>query len=394
MSGAGFILGINLVVAGLLASAFLAIALYDTSRVAARWIALSYLLGMVYFAIEAFVPLFSDARPPVATAFAAFLGALLAFNIGVARKYQVKSPTIVMAVIFAVATIIVWFVQDLPRHSFTRMFAYQAPYFLMQAIAAGLVLASRPRRQLDRALAVLFALSSLQFLSKPLLAFAFGGWGENPQAYLESNYALVSQSMGTVFGLAVALMMFIVLMRDVLEEATTKSETDTLSGLLNRRGFEARAEHALRSAARHRMPLSLVICDLDRFKAVNDTYGHEAGDKVIEAFAQFLRSTTEASHATGRIGGEEFAIILPGTNLVAARLFAEGARSTFATIPVEGLPEGLRFTASFGVAELMPGEAISGLMRRADAALYEAKNAGRDCVRVSKPVSVPRQLAG
>lgn len=394
MSGAGFILGINLVVAGLLASAFLAIAVYDTSRVAARWIALSYLFGMGYFAIEAFVPLFSDARPPVVAAFTAFLAALVAFNIGVARKYAVAPPTIVMAVIFAVATITVWFVQDLPRHSFARMFAYQAPYFLMQSIAAWLVLASGSRRKLDAALAALFGLSALQFLSKPALAFAFGGWGANPQAYLDSNYALISQSMGTVFGLAVALMMFVVLMRDVMEEATAKSETDTLSGLLNRRGFEGRAEHALRSAARSRVPLSLVICDLDRFKAVNDTFGHEAGDKVIEAFALFLRSTTEASHATGRIGGEEFAIILPGANLVSARLFAEGARSAFSTISVDGLPEDLRFTASFGVAELAPGEAISGLMRRADAALYEAKNAGRDCVRVSKPVSVQRQLAG
>jgi diguanylate cyclase (GGDEF)-like protein len=162
-----------------------------------------------------------------------------------------------------------------------------------------------------------------------------------------------------------------------------RSETDTLSGLLNRRGFERRADAAMASAIDQRLPVSLVIADIDHFKSVNDTYGHAAGDNVIAAFAAFLGTAASDHHVAGRIGGEEFAIILPGTNLTAARLFAEGARSALAAMPVEGLPEDRRVTASFGVAELLPGEGTSSLMRRADAALYQAKNDGRDCVRIS-----------
>jgi diguanylate cyclase (GGDEF)-like protein len=104
---------------------------------------------------------------------------------------------------------------------------------------------------------------------------------------------------------------------------------------------------------------------------------------VIETFASFLRDAAADHHVAGRIGGEEFAIILPGTNLAAARLFAEGTRSAFGTLPIDSLPVDQRCSASFGVAELHPGEGFSDLLRRADEALYQAKGAGRDCVRVS-----------
>ncbi|TIP01258.1 MAG: GGDEF domain-containing protein, partial [Mesorhizobium sp.] len=201
--------------------------------------------------------------------------------------------------------------------------------------------------------------------------------------YVQTGYALVSQSLGTVFGLALALLALAILVRDVLAEAMSKSETDTLSRLLNRGGFERHAELALRDAVRRGVPVALVIADLDHFKRINDSYGHACGDRVIETFAGLLREAAAEHHVAGRIGGEEFAIILPGTNLAAARLFAEGARSAFGGLPIEGLPADHRCSASFGVAELATDEDFPDLLRRADEALYAAKNAGRDCVRVS-----------
>jgi diguanylate cyclase (GGDEF)-like protein len=131
------------------------------------------------------------------------------------------------------------------------------------------------------------------------------------------------------------------------------------------------------------MPVSLVIADIDHFKSINDSFGHATGDRAIAAFAQFLRTALSDHHVAGRIGGEEFAIVLPGTNLVAARLFAEGVRGVAAGLSVEGIPETCRLTASFGVAELAQGEGLSELMHRADKALYDAKDSGRDRVRVS-----------
>ncbi|MDG4883429.1 GGDEF domain-containing protein [Mesorhizobium sp. WSM4884] len=384
MGSADFILVINLFVAGLLAAAFMTVAIYDVGRVPARWLAFGYVLGMAYFAIEFSIPAFADARLPVVVAFAVFLGATIAFNGGLAHKYDVTPPWAPMLFFLAVSSVAVYLVQDLPRQSLTRMMAYQLPYAAMQFTALGIVLSSRQRLgRLDHILMLVLAASAAQFASKPFIAGALGGWGANPQSYVGTSYALVSQSLGTVFGLAVALLALAILVRDVLAEATSKSETDALSRLFNRRGFERHAALAMRDAVRQGVPVALLIADLDYFKSINDSYGHACGDRVIETFAGFLREAAAEHHVAGRIGGEEFAIILPGTNLAAARLFAEGARSAFSALPIDGLPVDHRCSASFGVAELAADESFSDLLRRADDALYAAKNAGRDCVRVS-----------
>ena len=395
MSGAGFILAINLVVAGLLAASFMTIATYDRRRRSARWLAASFLLGLVYFAIEFSIPLCANARLPVVTAFAVFLGATIAFNVGLCRKYAVRIPAWPMFLFLVVATVAVYLVQDQPRHSLIRMMTYQLPYAIMQAIGLWIIAMSHNKHErLDAALICLLGASALQFFSKPFLAHALGGWGENPQAYIKSTYALVSQSLGSVFAMAIALLILVILVRDILADATARSETDTLSGLLNRGGFEARSKLALHDAARLGVPVSVVISDLDRFKQVNDTLGHASGDKVITTFASFLRSAVADHHVAGRIGGEEFAILLPGTNLVAARLFAEGARGAFSALEIDGMPAGKRFTASFGVAELAPGEGIDELLARADKALYLAKNSGRDCVKISPRPSLKMSDTG
>lgn len=393
MGSADYILAINLVVAGLLAAAFMTIAVHDVGRVSARWLAFGYVLGMAYFAIEFSIPSFDNARPVVVAAFAAFLGATIAFNGGLARKYGVSPPWPQMLLFLLAATVAVYFVQDLPRQSFARMMAYQFPYAVMQLVGLGIVWSSRQKRDhLDHMLMAVLAASALQFLSKPFIAHALGGWGAGPQVYLQSSYALVSQSLGTMFGLAIALLILVILVRDLLADVMSKSETDTLSRLLNRGGFERHAELALRGAARQGVPVAMVIADLDHFKSINDSFGHASGDRVIEAFAGFLRDAAADHHVAGRIGGEEFAIILPGTNLAAARLFAEGTRSAFGALPVDGLPPEHRCSASFGVAELHAGEGFADLMRRADAALYQAKNGGRDCVRISSGATAGRAV--
>ena len=355
MSGADYILAINIFVAGLLAAAFAMVAAYDKANMAPRWIAASYLLGIAYFGCEALIPVIGDSRFTVPVAFGTFLAAMVAFNVGLARAYRVAAPWRLMGALFVASFVVVYLIQDMPRQSIARMMLYQGPYALMQLVGVGTILVSpRTRRHLDLALTGLLAASTLQFLSKPFLAWALGGWGANPQLYLDSAYAMISQSIGAVFGIAIALMTLVILVSDILSAATEKSETDALSGLLNRRGFEARAEMAVRDSVRQGVAMSLVICDIDHFKAVNDSLGHASGDRVIAAFAGFLK-TAAANHHAGRIGGEEFAVILPGTNLVAARLFAEGARNAFAALRVAGTPHDRRFTASFGVAELAPG---------------------------------------
>lgn len=388
MSGAGFILAINFVVAGLLATAFMTVALYDAKLTAARWFAFSYMLGMAYFGVEFVIYALGGNTPAIVFSFAIVLAGMALFNVGLAHKYSVQTPRTVMALTFILSVVACTIIQDLPRTSFWRMLAYQAPYFAMQLIGVWIVGFSRARGRLDTVLLVVLSASALQFLSKPFLMVFFGGTGVTAQDYLRTNYALFSQALGTIFAIGVALLMLVIMVRDILADVTSKSETDTLSGLYNRGGFERHAAEALEDASRRGMPVALVIADLDHFKAVNDTFGHASGDRVIQAFAGFLKSAAGGRQVAARLGGEEFAIILPGSNLVAARLFAEGARAAFSALPIDGLPADRRFSASFGVAELLPFESLSGLMRRADEALYAAKKDGRDCVRVSRPAAI------
>jgi diguanylate cyclase (GGDEF)-like protein len=156
------------------------------------------------------------------------------------------------------------------------------------------------------------------------------------------------------------------------------SLTDPLTGVGNRRRLEQALEMEIGRAERTGGALSAFIADLDHFKSVNDTFGHEAGDKVLAAFGDMLRQRTRATDIVTRFGGEEFVVLMPDTDLEKALGVAERCREAFAASHVEPLPKPA--TASFGVAELIAGEQGSALLRRADAALYEAKHSVRDRV--------------
>lgn len=162
---------------------------------------------------------------------------------------------------------------------------------------------------------------------------------------------------------------------DTCEEQAT---TDHLTGLANRRRFERQLEREVARTARHERPFSLVLLDLDDFKQVNDTHGHEAGDVAIQSLARVLQQGTRGIDLAARVGGEEFAVILTETNLAGAAEVAERLRLTLKAteIPVIG-----HIAASFGVAEC-PSQGLTAreLVASADAALYEAKRQGRDRV--------------
>lgn len=387
MSGAGFILIINLAVAGLFCVSFLLIAAYDRRYRSARWFAAAYVFGMLYAVTEFLLPVFANINVGVFLGHQAFVVACLLLNIGFARRYETAPPRLVLlaAVVVSVAAGIL--IQDMPRDTLARNFLYQGPYFLMQLIGLYIVLhasASRPagRRGIDTLLAVFLGLNSLHFLSKPLLAVLLGNGG-SPQEYLSTTYAMVSQAIGAVVVVATALILLAALIFDMVRDITARSETDLLSGILNRRGFESRLTDIVDRRPVDGLPVSLVICDLDNFKSINDTWGHAAGDRVIAGFSAALEEAAAGHHVVGRIGGEEFAALLPGCNLAAARLFAESVRAAFAGRRIDGFPPEQTFTASFGVAEIMPAESATSLQARADAALYEAKRAGRDRVRSS-----------
>jgi diguanylate cyclase (GGDEF)-like protein len=161
-----------------------------------------------------------------------------------------------------------------------------------------------------------------------------------------------------------------------------EAHTDALTGCANRRHFLELARHELARARRHAENVSVLMLDLDQFKTINDEHGHQAGDLVLQKLVQICQSTLRTEDAIGRLGGEEFAILLPETRSSKAMDVAERLRSAVAAVevPLDGEPP-LRFTTSIGVATLTPEDfSVAAILGRADKALYEAKRAGRNRV--------------
>ncbi|NKI36335.1 GGDEF domain-containing protein [Wenzhouxiangella sp. XN79A] len=156
--------------------------------------------------------------------------------------------------------------------------------------------------------------------------------------------------------------------------------SDSLTRLPNRRAFFQRAEGAIREAGRNGIPVSLLMIDLDHFKRVNDRYGHHVGDRALEEFSDCLRNNARAGDLPARFGGEEFAVLLPSTDLEGARRVAERLLEALHRQPLRVGSDRVELRASIGVAELGPGEALDTLIKRADRALYRAKSDGRDRV--------------
>ncbi len=155
---------------------------------------------------------------------------------------------------------------------------------------------------------------------------------------------------------------------------------DSMTGIINRGPFLERAARLLERCQRNDAPLAFVMFDLDRFKSINDTHGHLAGDKVIRTFVEAARRALRPNDILGRFGGEEFAVVLPGTNLEAAYVIAERIRHNFTAATIEIGDALVTATVSGGVAQATPAGAILDVIAAADGALYRAKNLGRNRV--------------
>ena len=169
----------------------------------------------------------------------------------------------------------------------------------------------------------------------------------------------------------------------------SEAHTDPITGLMNRRGFDQRFEREVDQARRTHRPLSLVICDLDRFKAVNDELGHEEGDLALRRTAVAIVEATRAADVVARLGGEEFAVLLPDTDGRGAYSVAERIRDSV-RVEFDGFP--VKLTTSCGVASLAVGADHEVLYRHADAALYSAKEAGRNRTEAHEQNTVPLRL--
>lgn len=386
--GISFIHADNIGFAVAIVCGFSAIHLYDRSRKPAFWWMLCF-VGLLAMAIaEAVTPLLTT--PPVSRfiVFALNMVAISCLNVGIAWHCEKPVPWRLIDGLLAGALVgnfvvgLIW--PGAPVETAT------AALSLAVAQATGLYILLLPGRgRRDRVMAILLGLMILNYLSRPLIQETFTAVSADglvaSHIIISINNALMTIGLATILTLRLAGRLF--------NDLKGQSETDSLSGLLNRHGFDLTIKK-IRAQSESTAPTSLILCDLDRFKSINDEHGHYVGDRVIAAFGRLIRAGAREGDICGRFGGEEFCIYLRNSDVRAARLFAEWLRVAFASTSYPDLNNATRFTASFGVAEVVAGERIEDAYKRADEALYAAKNEGRNCVRTQNQNGGSSALSG
>jgi diguanylate cyclase (GGDEF)-like protein len=338
-----------------------------------------YLLAAVAFCMSAL----PDVVPVEAQAFAAdtlFLLALTAYGHALLRQFGRTMPVWPRAGLIAfgvLASALSIFVFQSPAMGFA---ANDLLSSLCLAIP-GLAVVRHVRRGIDRALVGLAFAVAGDAVLRTLVMTAMNRNPASFENFLTTSYAFLMQATGTVLGVLMALAALASVTLDVIGRYRDVAERDPLTGLLNRRGFETRIGHAFAQAPK-RAGGSIIVCDIDHFKRVNDRFGHATGDAVLVRVAGLIAPIEHPGAALARFGGEEFVLFLPQVALPQAREIAERlhARVMDARWPETA---GVPVTASFGVTETRPVDlSIHEAVARADRALYRAKSAGRNRVMV------------
>lgn len=165
---------------------------------------------------------------------------------------------------------------------------------------------------------------------------------------------------------------------DKSNQLTKLAKTDPLTSIYNRRGFFAKAETEFNRSIRYKHPLSILLFDIDNFKKINDTYGHQMGDEILTTFARTVSSLLRESDIFGRYGGDEYIAVLCETDYESAKITAERIRNEIARTAVTCNGNQVNFTVSIGIGSLSDNLTLSEIIKQADIALYESKNKGKN----------------
>jgi len=345
--------------------------------------AISYLCGAFGFIIEAS---FEEVRgfvllPYVGDIFyiATATTSVVAFYL----RYDQKVPLGILGLVSAVMiTGITWYrFVDYQVETRVEIISYGCGVLLLMALPA---IKGRELRAIDRLLFWLVALFGAQFFVTTYLILTNDGYVLTIANLSGSVFLAITNFIVSALSLSIAVTLFVKYGMDIILVLQAESHTDDLTRLLNRRGFERSVSSALWESASSRtsQSQSLVVCDLDHFKTINDKHGHVAGDMALRGFAGFLSGGIRQSDLLGRVGGEEFCMLLHGAGLDLAQTITENLRAKLEVTDFFNGEVSTRLTASFGVAEKRRDDSYETLFKRADAALYRAKQNGRNRVEV------------
>ncbi|NIJ39352.1 diguanylate cyclase (GGDEF)-like protein [Sphingopyxis panaciterrae] len=317
-----------------------------------------------------------------------FLLTGMLFAAAIIKRYALPIPWRAMTITVAVSmTVFSWFLLVQPSIAARIYSVSLGAGVIALMIVRALWPLDRPY-VIDKVLFWVATLSALNLIIRPIVILSLGGGFNDYVGFQQSVYWTTVQFSQAMVSIMAAISLMVAVALDMLGDLRRQVDDDDLSGLLNRRGFEAAAGAALRRCADAGRPAALLIADLDNFKKVNDTHGHAVGDAIIAAFGAHARATGPGDMIAGRVGGEEFAMLLPGAGIEAARQLAEAVRTGLASACGDQIPPTLTPTTCIGITANVPGASLSLLMRQADEALYAAKRSGRNCVRTFTPKPV------
>ena len=275
--------------------------------------------------------------------------------------------------ILAAFSLALWYFFYVDRSLITRIYLQNFGYGLLLCGAALRLSRLRTGRTVDQILFWALFLFGLHFFPRTIFTV-----GTSPPAgelaFADSVFWQALQLSLAVLGAALAMAILAAAVSDLMDDLRRERDLDHLTGVLNRRGFEAEMAASMRRAPD---AASLIVCDVDHFKLINDTFGHDVGDVVLKQIGAILRGEARKGDVVGRLGGEEFAILLPAASSSEAYDCAERLRQKIAETSFRGCSQ-KSTTASFGVATMQEAGDWPTLYKLADQRLYLAKSTGRN----------------
>lgn len=361
------------------ALSFLSIWHFGQQDVSARTFGISYGFAAIAFFIEALVGSSNNLIWIQHLGDVFYIASAMALSIALLQRYKQKQPKYLIGLIGTCAIGLVSWFRFGDANLGARVDIICVTTSLLIVIAVPLAWRAGHRLS-DKLLFITFvAYATVVSLSALIVPAATGEVITNESLRGSLLLAIVNVS-ASVLSLLTASLLFSHYLITYVLGMREESNTDSLSGLLNRRGFEGAAIASVNAATETNTPLCLIVCDIDHFKRINDTYGHALGDNVIRLVGALLKDAAGGDGVAGRVGGEEFCLALPHANIDMAMSLAETVRAKLEHSGMSVLGGAETITASFGVELLRPDDNYHSVFDRADKALYQAKNSGRNRV--------------
>ncbi|MAW82416.1 MAG: hypothetical protein CMI63_19435 [Parvularcula sp.] len=308
---------------------------------------------------------------------------------GLALYYRSSAPSRLYAAVFVIHVFLYdW---SLTANGAGWMSSFIANFGCGVIFTIGLVaIRGHTPRKIDKLVFWLYAISCFQGFARPVVLLYASGGSLSPENFDQALFVMMLHFIVGACAVMFGMALLVACSTEIIEDLRHNSVTDRLSGIYNRRGFEDIAERALRERKENEF-VAVILADIDHFKQVNDTKGHAYGDMVIAELGALFTEYADRDRIAGRIGGEEFAMMVMGEPIHAVKDLAEALRRDFGRLRIDAdSGEEGAFTASFGVALRQPGESLLSVIARADEALYLSKELGRDRVSCEIDVQVDK----